>query len=269
MAFSRPGNNHFLIPWLFQVFHDRLNPAHPIVVNYGTFLPAFFYWLIYVFIVFRAGVVNYVVFTTPASFLGVGGLSGSIFSFQFKAPSMFFWATWRKRKRFKTYYLFTHSKDIKSTIHSPFNSVFGLHHLMRDVSPLQLLHVYQFVSNCVGLTLGVGQVWCGEDQHASVVATGVTGGVFFLLFRGWYIRASVPFSWTRYLSHAWRKFLEKLAHISNFEINLTIKNCGHILQIHKQIFTIAQTSQTGHNEEVVTFWTEMDVGMCNKHLLKP
>jgi len=25
--FSRPGNDHFKIPWLFQVFHDRTNPA--------------------------------------------------------------------------------------------------------------------------------------------------------------------------------------------------------------------------------------------------
>jgi len=25
--FSRPGNYHFKIPWLFQVFHDRTNPA--------------------------------------------------------------------------------------------------------------------------------------------------------------------------------------------------------------------------------------------------
>jgi len=25
--FSRPGNDHFKIPWLFQVFHDRMNPG--------------------------------------------------------------------------------------------------------------------------------------------------------------------------------------------------------------------------------------------------
>jgi len=25
--FSRPGNDHFKIPWLFQVFHDRTHPA--------------------------------------------------------------------------------------------------------------------------------------------------------------------------------------------------------------------------------------------------
>jgi len=25
--FSRPVNNHFKIPWLFQVFHDRTNPV--------------------------------------------------------------------------------------------------------------------------------------------------------------------------------------------------------------------------------------------------
>jgi len=26
--FSRSGNDHFKIPWLFQVFHDRTNPVH-------------------------------------------------------------------------------------------------------------------------------------------------------------------------------------------------------------------------------------------------
>jgi len=42
--FSRPANDHLKIPWLFQVFHDRTNPAICMHLPFFYFLSGMFFW---------------------------------------------------------------------------------------------------------------------------------------------------------------------------------------------------------------------------------